>query len=94
MKHFVVACNNGVATSQTIASKVQELLESRGVKNAKVEAVDIKSIDTYLKTADAYICVIPPTKTFDVPTINGVVFLTGVGQEEELQKLIDIAVND
>jgi len=91
VKKFIVACNNGVATSQTIASKVNSLLEERGVKNARVEAVDIKSIDTYLSTADAYICVIAPDKEYDLPVINGVSFLTGVGAEEELQKLIDIA---
>lgn len=90
MKKFIVACNNGVATSQTIASKVQDLLDEKGV-SAKVEAVDIKSIDTYLADADAYICVIAPDHEFNLPIINGVAFLTGVGEEAELQKLIDIA---
>lgn len=90
MKKFIVACNNGVATSQTIASKVQDMLDARGV-SAKVEAVDIKSIDTYLSSADAYICIIAPDHEFKIPVINGVAFLTGVGEEEELQKLIDIA---
>ena len=90
MKKFIVACNNGVATSQTIASKVQDLLDEKGV-SAKVEAVDIKSIDTYLADADAYICVIAPDHEFNLPIIHGVAFLTGVGEEAELQKLIDIA---
>lgn len=91
MKTFIVACNNGVATSQAIASKVNDLLEANGVSNAKVEAVDIRSIDTYLSAADAYICVIAPDHEFNLPIINGVAFLTGMGEEEELQKLIDIA---
>ena len=90
MKKFIVACNNGVATSQTIASKVQSLLDERGAK-ATVEAVDIRSIDTYLSSADAYICVIAPDHEFNIPVVSGVAFLTGIGQEEELQKLIDIA---
>ncbi|MGC4151656.1 MAG: PTS sugar transporter subunit IIB [Propionicimonas sp.] len=90
MKSFIVACNNGVATSQTIASKVQSLLDSRGIE-AHVEAVDIKSIETYLRTADAYICIIPDQIDVDIPVINGVAFLTGVGLEEELDKLVAIA---
>lgn len=90
MKKFIVACNNGVATSQTIASKVQDLLDARGV-SAKVDAVDIRSIDTYLSTADAYICVIAPDHEFKIPVINGIAFLTGINEEDELQKLIDIA---
>lgn len=91
MKHFIVACNNGVATSQTIASRVQGLLEEKGIDNVDVRAVDIKSIDTYLATADAYICIIAPDHEFNIPVINGVAFLTGMGEEDELQKLIDIA---
>lgn len=93
MKRFIVACNNGVATSQTIASKVQNLLKERGVKNVVVEAVDIKSIDTYLSRAHAYIAVIAPSKDYGIPLIDGVSFLTGMNQEVELQKLIDIAKN-
>ena len=41
MKRIIVACGSGVATSQTVASKVQRLLNERKV-DASVEAVDIK----------------------------------------------------
>lgn len=48
MKRIIVACGSGVATSQTVASKVQRLLNERKV-DASVEAVDIKSIRTFIK---------------------------------------------
>ncbi len=91
MKTVIVACGSGVATSQTVASKVNRLLKERKV-DAKVEAVDLKSVDRYLKDACAYISITKNTKTYNVPVINGIAFLTGVGQEKELTKLIE-AIN-
>ena len=43
MKRIIVACNNGVATSQTIVSNLENMLEEKGVNMSNVEllAVDI-----------------------------------------------------
>lgn len=87
MKKVIVACGSGVATSQTVASKVQRILKENKVK-ADVEAVDLKSLDTYVKKADAYVSITKATKTYDIPTFNGIAFLTGMGIEEETRKLI------
>ncbi|EEI63794.1 MULTISPECIES: PTS sugar transporter subunit IIB [Corynebacterium] len=83
----IVACGSGVATSQTVASKVNRLLREKGV-DAVVEAVDLKSVDRYLSDAVAYITIVKEERNFDVPLINGIAFLTGIGQDQELQKLI------
>jgi len=92
MKKIIVACGSGVATSQTVASKVNRLLKEKKV-DAAVEAVDLKSVDRHLVDAVAYITITKINKEYPVPVINGIAFLTGVGQDVELQKLID-AVNN
>lgn len=89
MKRLIVACNAGVATSNTIAYKVKNLLKKKGYE-AIVEAVDISSIERALKNADMYICIIKPDKDYGVPMCNGMAFLTGVGIDKELQKIIDV----
>lgn len=89
MKRVIVACANGVVTSQTIASKVNRLLKERKI-NAKVDAINIKSLDTEMRDCVAYISIIKTGKKYAVPEIDGIAFLTGVKQEEELQKLIDV----
>ena len=89
MKQIIVACGSGVATSQTVAGKVNRLLKQRGV-DAKVEAIDLKSVDRYMHDSVAYIAITKITKEYPIPVINGIAFLTGMGQEKELQKLIDI----
>lgn len=91
MKRIIVACGSGVATSQTVASKVAGLCEERGII-VEVEAVDIKSLDTHIKQCDLYICITPyDSSDYNVPTISGIPFLTGVGIEvamDEVEKIL------
>ncbi len=84
----IVACGSGVATSQTVASKVTRMLKEAKV-DATVEAVDLKSVDRHLKGAAAYITIVRESVKRDIPVINGIAFLTGVGQDVEFQKLVD-----
>ena len=88
MKQIVVACGSGVATSQTVASKVNRLLKENNIP----AAVDIKSVDRYIAGSCAYIAITKVTKEYPIPVINGIAFLTGVGQDAEFKKLVD-AVN-
>ena len=86
MKQIVVACGSGVATSQTVASKVNRLLKENNIP-AEVLAVDIKSVDRYIAGSCAYITITKVTKEYPIPVINGIAFLTGVGQDAEFKKL-------
>lgn len=92
MKRVIVACGSGVATSQTVASKVNRLLKDKGV-DATVDAVDLKSVDRELANACAYITITKVTKEYSVPVINGIAFLTGMNQAKELDRLIE-AINN
>jgi len=89
MKKVIVACGSGVATSQTVASKVMRLLKEKGYSNIKVEVVDLKSVDTHIKDSAAYIAITKIDKQYHVAVINGIAFLTGIGMDIELQKIID-----
>lgn len=86
MKKIVVACGSGIATSQTVASKINSMLEDEGIA-ATVEAVDIKALENIISSVDIYVTIVPGSETFDKPTINGIKFLTGMGMVEEFEKL-------
>ncbi|MDN5342684.1 PTS sugar transporter subunit IIB [Oceanotoga sp. DSM 15011] len=86
MKKIVVACGSGVATSQTIASKIDSMLQDEGIK-ASVEAVDIKSLDNIIDQVDVYVKIVSGPTNYDIPTINGIPFLTGMGRDAEFEKL-------
>ena len=91
MKKVIVACGSGVATSQTVASKVNRMLKDKGI-DAQVEAVDLKSVERHLVDAAAYITIKKLDKDYGVPVINGIAFLTGMNQAKEFEKLVD-AIN-
>ena len=88
MKKLIVACGSGVATSQIVASQVERLLKEANVPCA-IEAVDMKALEMHLKSADGYISIVKAKKDYGVPVFNGIAFLTGMGQKQELQKIID-----
>ncbi len=85
---IIVACGSGVATSQTVASKVARMLKEAKI-NAEVNAVDLKSVDRHLADAAAYVTIVREAKERDIPMINGIAFLTGVGQDAEFTKLVE-----
>ncbi|MFT4007911.1 MAG: PTS sugar transporter subunit IIB [Lacrimispora sp.] len=88
----IVACGSGVATSQTVASKVNRMLKEKKV-DAVVEAVDLKSVDRYMDGSAAYITIVKNVKEYPIPVINGIAFLTGVGKDKEFEKLVK-AIDD
>ena len=90
MKRIFVACGSGVATSQTVASKIQSMCEDEGL-DVSVEAVDIKSLESIIDQCDIYVSIVSDNADeWDVPTIKGIPFLTGVGMDEEFEKLKEL----
>lgn len=87
MNRIIVACGSGVATSRTVAQKVERLLEEQGI-SSEVVAIDINAVDRQIEDCVAYVAITKVTKEYPVPVINGITFLTGVGQDAELRKLI------
>ena len=92
MKTIIVACGGGIATSATCATKINMALEERGLSNlAKAEAVDIKSLDNFIKTADVYVSITPMrgvVQSYDIPVISGIPLLTGMGKDACIDEIV------
>lgn len=86
---IVVACGSGVATSEMVAAKVSRLIEAAG-ERADVVAVEMDGLDEALVGADAYVAVVKTDAAYGIPVINGVAFVTGMNQDEELARLLEI----
>ena len=88
MKRIIVACGSGVATSETVAAKLRRLLEQKGVQNVEVEAININALEKQIKRADIYVAITPfKQENFPIPVFSGMAFLTGFGQEAEIEKV-------
>ncbi|MGP6354018.1 PTS sugar transporter subunit IIB [Streptococcus dysgalactiae subsp. equisimilis] len=98
-KRLIVACGSGVATSTTIAEKIKDMFENDGI-DYPVEAVDYKSIMTELDSVTIYVYIAKPddevlekAEELNIPVFPGVPFLTGIGSEENYQKIVEATRN-
>jgi galactitol PTS system EIIB component len=89
-KTIIVACGGGIATSQTVAVRIENMLADRGMGGSvNVEAININSIPTYIKSADVYVSIAQSgEEVYDIPTFSGIPFLTGMGAEDEFEKIL------
>lgn len=93
MKTIVVACGGGIATSQTVAVKLGTMLEDRGFYpgTVQIDAININSLPDYIERSDIYVSICQVGEgAYEIPTFSGIPFLTGIGAEEELEKIIGI----
>ena len=94
MKTIIVACGAGIATSATTATKINGRLDDMGLSGkGKAEAVDIKSLDMFMNTADLYVSVAPMARgqqEYPIPTVSGIPFLTGIGADQAMQQIVEL----
>ena len=53
-------------------------------------AVEIADVEGALEGADVYVPVVNTDIAPDVPVVSGVAFLTGINQEKELARLLEL----
>lgn len=86
MVRILVACGNGIATSTVVASKIKDYAEENGL-NISTDQTKLLEVPAQ---GDNYDLVVT-TGSFDgeinTPVINGMPILTGIGEEETLEKI-------
>lgn len=88
MKKVIVACGTGIATSTVVCVKIKEALEKAGVQ---AEIVQCKVAEIPSKIDGASLVVTTTSYTNDtIPVIRALSFLTGIGEEADLKKIVDI----
>ncbi|MFY9902974.1 MAG: PTS sugar transporter subunit IIB [Trichococcus sp.] len=95
-RRLIVACGSGVATSQTIASKIASMFEDDGI-SFPVDAVDYKSIQSELPSTGIYVYVAQPdedvlekAKELGIAVFPGIPFLTGMGAENVYSQICEL----
>lgn len=83
---IVVACGTAIATSTHVAMKVKELLEERGLKIHTIQC-RILEVPSLAPNADLVIATAQVPYDIDVPVVDGIPFLTGIGVKEVIDKI-------
>jgi PTS system galactitol-specific IIB component len=87
-KRILVACGTAIATSTVVARKIEEELGKRGMT---VETTQCKASEVPSKVEGHHLVVSTTmvSGTGDIPVIHTVSFLTGIGIETDIEKIVN-----
>jgi PTS system galactitol-specific IIB component len=83
---IVVACGTAIATSTHVAIKVKELLEERGFKIHTIQC-RVPEVPSLVQDADLVVATAQVPYDIDIPIVDGIPFLTGIGVKEVIDKI-------
>jgi PTS system galactitol-specific IIB component len=86
---IVVACGTAIATSTHVSLKLKELLEERGF-DAVMSQCRVSEVLSVISGAQAVVATSQVPYDIDVPVVDGIPFLTGIGIKEVIDKLEEI----
>lgn len=91
--HIVVACGTAIATSTHVAIKIKEVLAERGIKITTTQC-RVSEVPSYTSGASLIVSTAQVPFDLEVPVVNGLAFLTGVGEKEVIDKIEEILRNE
>ena len=83
---IVVACGTAIATSTHVAIKIKELLEERGLKIHTIQC-RVLEVPSLAPDADLVIATAQVPYDIEIPVVDGIPFLTGIGIKEVVDKI-------
>ena len=87
-KRIYVACGGAVATSTVVANKVRDFLKKEGI-DADVQQCRISELGNHASNADLFITTAKVTKSYDVPVVHGLSFITGINQDKAEKEILE-----
>lgn len=87
-KTILVACGTAIATSTVVAKAIEEALEDRGfyVNIRQCKASEVPSL---VDGVDLIVATTPVTVDKDIPIIQTLAFLTGMGKEDVIEQIVE-----
>lgn len=89
---IVVACGTAIATSTHVAIKLTELLQERGLRIHTTQC-RVAEVPSFAPNADLVIATAQVPYDIEVPVVNGLPFLTGIGIEEVIDNIVVLLTN-
>jgi PTS system galactitol-specific IIB component len=85
-KKVLVICGTGVATSTVVAIKIKDFCASKDI-SVVVTQGKVMDIVRGIEGYDLIVATTPIPSTVKIPVIQGLSFLTGIGNEATLEKI-------
>jgi PTS system galactitol-specific IIB component len=92
MKKILVACGSGIATSTVARAALEELMADKGIGADKVSftQTSIPQIPSMANEYDLIVTTARYTEDVGVPVVNGLPFLTNIGEDAVVDKIITL----
>ncbi len=83
-----IVCASGMATSKLIAEQLKDLLKDKNIdaKMVVTKVSDLGEVSNY----DVIVTSTLLPDNLDVPVIRTMSFLTGIGMEKDLDKIVEV----
>lgn len=89
MKRILVACGTAIATSTVVAKKIEEVLKSKG-HPVFVDQCKASEAPNKASSFDLIVTTTQLPDVGDTPYIQTVSFLSGIGIDEDIAKIMEI----
>jgi PTS system galactitol-specific IIB component len=87
-KTILVACGTAIATSTVVAKAIEEALEDRGM-SVNIRQCKAAEVPSLADDADLIVTTTPVSVDRDIPVIQTLAFLTGIGREEVIEQIVE-----
>lgn len=88
-KVVLVACGTAIATSTVVAKAIEEALKQRGIA-ASIRQCKAAEVPSLSREADLVVTTTPVRIEKEIPVIQTLAFLTGIGKEAVIQQIVDV----
>jgi PTS system galactitol-specific IIB component len=87
-KTIIVACGTAIATSTVVAKAIEEALEKRGI-SVNIRQAKASEVPSMVDDADMIVTTTPVSVDKDIPVIQTLAFLTGMGREDVIEEIVE-----
>lgn len=88
-KLVLVACGTGIATSTVVCERVEKLIRDNKL-NARVIQCKISEVASYEDQADLLVTTTIAPRSYKMPVIKGINYLTNMNTEKTDKQIIEI----
>lgn len=89
MKRILVACGTAIATSTVVAKKIEGIFKDKGY-SVYVEQCKATEAGSKASSFDLIVATTPVSGTGDTPVLQTVSFLTGIGIDDDINKILSL----
>lgn len=91
-KVILVACGTAIATSTVVAISIEEALKDRGIP-VVTRQCKTAEVSGRLEGVDLIVTTTSLSGNFGVPVIQTLAFLTGIGKQDAIEKIVNALQN-